>query len=242
MCCRYHLSEKQYRELMSQLGIARPAAYESRYNIAPSTAIPVVRASEATNSDAGREAVGLRWGLTPAWAATEEPAARLINARAETLTEKPSFRDALARRRCVIPASGFYEWEKVGGAKRPWMFRLREEAPFGFAGLWDSWRARDGTVVESCTVITTGPNELMRPIHHRMPAILLLHQFDSWLDPASSEEARLSSLLRPLAAGEMVAVRVNPGVNNVHFEGPQCIEPSPAGVGVDDEPQLSLGL
>src|SRR5262249_54366085 len=156
----------------------------SRYNIAPGTKIPAVRGA---GRNARPEAVTFRWGLTPAWAKTDEPAARLVNARAETLLEKPSFRDAVTARRCVIPASGFFEWETVGRAKRPWRFAWRDETPFGLAGLWETWRAPDGEVVASCAVITTQPNELMRPIHHRMPVMLTPEECRTWLDPRTAQ-------------------------------------------------------
>lgn len=233
MCCRYHLHEKHYREVLARLGIAAPAAFASRYNIAPGGPIPAVRANARTGE---REVAALRWGLTPAWAKSDDPAARLVNARAETLAEKPSFRDAARTRRCLVPASGFFEWESVGRAKRPWLFRRGDEAPFGFAGLWESWRAPDGTVVESCALITTEPNDVMRPIHHRMPAMLTPEAFELWLDARVTDGARLAPLLQPAPAVAMSALRVNPVVSNVHADGPECLQPA------GEDAQLSLGL
>jgi putative SOS response-associated peptidase YedK len=240
MCCRYLLLEQHHRDVLARLGIAAPAEFLSRYNIAPGSDIPLVRTKSSRDTvTPPREAARLRWGLVPAWAksADGEP---LVNARAETLAAKPSFRDAFRARRCVIPASGFYEWELIGRARRPWLFRRREEQPFGLAGLWDSWRAPDGAVLETCAVITTEPNDLMRPIHHRMPAMLAPEQFEAWLDPRATEPAQLAPLLRPPDAAAMSALAVGPHVSDVRHEGPACL--APAAPGTRGAAQLSLGL
>ncbi len=230
MCTRYLLLERDYRATLEALDAAVVEEFLSRYNIAVSSMIPVVRAPP---QKAGREAVRLRWGLVPSWSKTDE-GARLANARAETVAEKPSFRDALRKRRCVIPASGFYEWEKVGRNKQPWLFRRRDESPFGFAGLWDRWSAPDGTTLETCTFITTEPNELMRPIHDRMPVMLAPADYALWLDPAVTEPAQLAPLLRPPPASSLSAITVGSRVGNVRFDDPSCLTPV--------APQLSLDL
>ena len=237
MCTRYLLLERDYRAIMDRLGIPAPAQFLSRYNIAPNSVVPAVRAAAGATA---REAVALRWGLVPAWAKTDE-GARLVNARAETLAEKPAFRDAVRRRRCVIPASGFYEWEHRGRARLPWVFRRRDGQPFGFAGLWETWRAPDGAALETCTLVTTTPNELVQPIHNRMPVMLAPEEFDAWLDPNVTDPGRLAPLLRPPAADSMSSVAVSRRVGNVRYDAPDCLAPAEAD-GDSDGPQLSLGF
>lgn len=237
MCCRFLLLQQHYRDLLARLGIAAPAEFLSRYNITPGSDIPVVRTKPHT---AKNETIALRWGLVPSWSKSHD-GTQLVNARAETLAAKPSFRDALRSRRCIIPASGFYEWENLGRAKKPWLFRRRDEQPFGLAGLWESWRAPDGALLETCAVITTEPNELMRPIHHRMPVMLAPDDFEPWLDARTTEPEKLLRLLRTPLSATMSALAVSSHVSNVRHEGPACLAPAatdPSGSG----PQLALGL
>jgi putative SOS response-associated peptidase YedK len=238
MCTRYVLLKEHLREILARLGLEADPNLVSRYNIAPGSLIPAVR-----NSKPGpkHEVVPLRWGLVPSWAQSDEGATQLVNARAETLATKPSFRDALRTRRCLIPASGFYEWEHRGRARQPWLFRLQGDRPFGFAGLWDTWRAPDGSALETCAVITTEPNALMRPIHHRMPVLLTPEQFAPWLDARVTDPAELAPLLRIPPAGQLHALAVRRFVSNVRHEGPECIVA--AGPGDDgDGRQFSLAL
>lgn len=239
MCCRYHLHEQHYRDVLARLGIAAPAKYLSRYNIAPGSAIVAVRPAPR---DSTREVVALRWGLVPAWSKTDAPESRLVNARAETLASKPSFREAARSRRCVIPASGFYEWEAIGRVRRPWYFRRRDERPFGLAGLWERWPAPDGSTIESCAVVTSDANEVMRPIHHRMPVMLTPAQCLAWLDPQVQDIDQLAPLLQPAPAAAMLAVAVSAHVSNVQHEGPECLAPADTATGGASEPQLSLGI
>ena len=237
MCTRYVLLKEHLREILERLGLGADADFVSRYNIAPGSLIPAVRAKPKSPK---RESVALRWGLVPSWAKSDD-GTQLVNARSETLTAKPSFRDALRTRRCVIPASGFYEWEAIGRARKPWLFRRRDEQPFGLAGLWETWRAPDGAMLESCAVITTEPNELMRPIHHRMPVMLAPEQFAPWLDATTTEPEKLAPLLQIARADTMSAFAVSTHVNNVRHEGPECLAPAGA-ENAGDSPQLSLGL
>ncbi len=190
-----------------------------RYNIAPSQPVPVVRAA-----DAGREWVNLRWGLVPSWAKDAKLAQ--INARAETAPDKPMFRSAFRKRRCLIPASGFYEWQATGGKrKQPFCIRLADDKPFAFAGLWERWEGPDGPV-ESCCILTTEANDLVRPIHDRMPVILDPRHFDQWLDPKQRDAAALAPLLRPFAVDAMKAYPVSPWVNDPRHDDARCLEPA----------------
>lgn len=249
MCCRYLLLKEHLCKILERLGVTLSVEFLSRYNIAPGTEIPAVRSipprkGAGSASGGGRELAGLRWGLIPSWARDDEGGG-LVNARAETLEAKPSFRDALRSRRCIIPASGFYEWKPAGRARQPWLFRRKDEEPFGLAGLWESWRAPDGSLLESCAVVTSEPNELMRPIHHRMPVMLRLDQFDAWLDPRATSADRLAPLLRPADAAAMSALALQPRVNQVQNDDPDCLQP--AGTPEPETPptansQLSLEL
>jgi putative SOS response-associated peptidase YedK len=148
---------------------------------------------------------------------------RLINARAETAATKPSFRSAFQSRRCLIPADGYFEWQKQDGKKQPFYFHRRDGQPFAFAGLWERWAPPDGEAIESCTILTTVANELARPVHDRMPVIVAPADFSQWLDPAAKAEP-LQALLRPFLAEVMEAYPVSQFVNNVRNQGPQCIE------------------
>ncbi len=241
MCCRFLLLQQHFREVLERLGLDQVPEFASRHNIAPGTAIPAVRTKAPARRRPGqggsaREFVPLHWGLTPAWASSR--GSGLMNARAESLADKPSFRDAFRTRRCVIPASGFYEWAVLGRTRQPWLFRRRDGQPFGLAGLWEAWHAPDGTVLESCAIVTTEPNDLMRPIHHRMPVMLTPDQFDPWLDPRETDPNRLAPLLRPPDAGTMSATALAPRVNSVHHDDPACLAPA----GTEAGRQLSLEM
>lgn len=192
---------------------------QPRYNIAPSQTLAAVRQVE------GRELFACRWGLIPFWAKDPAIGNRMINARAETLAEKPSFRRAFAARRCLIPADGFYEWQKQGkGASRPFYIRLRDDGLFGFAGLWEEWKSPEGEVVTTCAIITVEPNELMAGIHNRMPAILKPEHEAAWLD-RSNDIPAVSNLLQPYPSELMEAYEISRAVNNPRFDDPACIEP-----------------
>ena len=188
------------------------------YNIAPSQSVAAVR-----HAGAGGQFAWLKWGLVPAWADDAKIGNRMINARSETVAEKPSFRSAFAKRRCLIPADGFYEWQKQGSQKQPVYIYLDQERPFCFAGLWERNR-KTGQNLETCTIITTTPNELLEPIHDRMPAILGTGDYEAWLDPAFEDSDHLLSLLRPWPADDMDFRPVTSQVNKPAFNDPACIE------------------
>ncbi|MEX2044248.1 MAG: SOS response-associated peptidase, partial [Opitutus sp.] len=168
MCGRYVLKRKDLEELLRSFGIRSLEEFHSRFNIAPTTTVPAIR----SRPDGTPEAAGLKWGLVPSWSGDAAGGARLANARAEGIAGKPAFRHAFRKKRCLVPASGFYEWQTMGRAKQPWFFARRDGQPFVFAGLWERWRGADGADLDTCSLITTEPNELLRDIHHRMPVIL----------------------------------------------------------------------
>ncbi len=223
MCGRYSLILAA-TDLAACFGLTEVPDFGPRYNIAPSQPVAVVRLDRESQQ---RQLDLLRWGLIPSWAKDPSGGYRMINARAETVAEKPSFRSAFRTRRCLVIADGFYEWKKEGKEKRPCYIRAQDGQPFAFAGLWESWEDRQapGTVVESCTIITTEANELLRPVHERMPVILSPGDYDLWLDPQEKETQRLLSLLRPAAAGLLTLYPVSLTVNKVTNEGPECVAP-----------------
>ena len=195
-----------------------------RYNIAPTQDAPVV-----LEGASGRELHLFRWGLVPAWAKDLTVGNRMINARAETLTEKPSFDEPLRTRRCLVLADGFYEWRKTGKTKIPVRFALRAEAPFAFAGLHDAWRdPKSGDVRRTFTIVTTTPNELAAEVHDRMPAILREGDEETWLDPAVTHPERLLPLLGPYPADRMAARDASLRVGSPANDDPECLEPSEA--------------
>lgn len=192
-----------------------------RYNVAPTQPVLAVRTA---GPHAQKELTFFRWGLVPSWAQDLKMGARMINARSETVAEKPAFRAAFKRRRCLIPADGFYEWQKQNGRKQPMFIHLTDQRPFAFAGLWETWQSPDGGELETCTILTTTPNELMEPIHNRMPVILSPEDYDEWLHPGTSPQTGLH-LLRPFPAGQMAAYPVSPHVNSPANDDPACIAP-----------------
>ncbi|MCU0491165.1 MAG: SOS response-associated peptidase [Chloroflexaceae bacterium] len=219
MCGRFTLHTSG-AAVARQFELAEVPELAPRYNIAPTQDVPVVRAAEP-----GRALHMLRWGLIPSWAKDASIGVKMINARAETLAEKPAFRTALARRRCLVLADGFYEWQGSAGKKQPFYFHMDDSQPFAFAGLWERWRGPNDAVVESCTIITTEANELLRTVHDRMPVILPPESYALWLDPAMHDAGPLLNLLQPFPAEEMASQPVSPLVNRVTNDGPECIAP-----------------
>ncbi|KAA3664236.1 MAG: SOS response-associated peptidase [Chloroflexi bacterium] len=191
-----------------------------RYNVAPTQPVAAIR----LNPNKKRELTFFQWGLIPSWAKDIKMGSRMINARGETVAEKPSFRAAFKRRRCIIPADGFYEWQKLSSRKQPMYIHQANGAPFALAGLWEMWRSPDGDALQTCTIITTTPNELMAPIHNRMPVILEREDFDMWLDPGDCPEQGLH-LIRPFPSEKMAAHPVSTFVNRPINDAPQCIQP-----------------
>lgn len=221
MCGRFTLTDPD-ADLAVQFSLPEIPDMQPRYNIAPTQPVAAVRLSPQSQS---REMVLLRWGLIPFWAKEPNIGARLINARSETVAEKPAFRAAFRRRRCLVVADGFYEWQKQNGTKQPFYIHLRFLRPFAFAGLWEHWEGADASVIESCTLLTTQPNNLLQPIHNRMPVILHPKDYDLWLDPEIQEAGRLQSLLQPFSTEEMDAYPVSRWVNSPGNDDPRCIEP-----------------
>ncbi len=221
MCGRYSLTTP-VEGLRQVFGFLEQPNLAPRYNVAPSQEIAAVRLGE----DGERHFAQLRWGLIPSWAKDVKIGYKMINARAETVAEKPAFRAAFRRRRCLVLADGFYEWQKrEKGAKQPYRITLADGGPFGFAGLWESWRDPESDErIESATIIVTEANDLLRPIHDRMPVILAPADFDAWLDVEQPREAA-EALLRPYPAAALITTPVSTRVNKVTNDDLEVIAP-----------------
>lgn len=221
MCGRFTLTAdpNKIREKFPWLNV--PEEIQPRYNVAPTQPVAVVP------NDGKNKLDFFLWGLIPSWAKDPEIGSRMINARAETLAEKPSFRTAFRRRRCLILADGFYEWRQIPGRKTkiPMYIRLESGLPFAFGGLWEAWHSPDGSEILSCTIITTPPNSLVQDIHNRMPLILPEETYSQWLDPEEQDPAKLQAILQPYPAEEMVAFPVSTLVNSPANESAECIIP-----------------
>jgi putative SOS response-associated peptidase YedK len=221
MCGRFTLN--QSAEALAQVFHAEPVLdLAAEFNIAPTQMVATVLQNPESKK---REFKQLYWGLIPSWAKDAGIGAKLINARAETVAEKPSFRSAFKHRRCLVLADGFYEWKRQQGKKQPFYFRLQDGQPFGFAGLWEKWRSPADEEIISCTILTTAANELLQPIHERMPVILEPKDYDLWLDSQVQIPQTLEQLLRPYPALAMTAYPVSTLVNNSRHNSPECIIP-----------------
>ena len=192
-------------------------SYDPGYNIAPTESVLTVRNLE------GRKAAFMRWGLIPFWAKDPKIGARMINARAETVAEKPAFRNALKKRRCLVLADGYYEWQKTPVGKRPFRIVMRSGEPFAMAGLWETWRDPQGKVVPSCTIITTAANEFLAPIHNRMPVILPQEGEALWLEPDVEDAAALAHMMVPSPDATLYAYEVSTLINHARNDGPEVI-------------------
>jgi putative SOS response-associated peptidase YedK len=217
MCGRFTLSANAQR-LHDFFPLFEIPETVPRYNIAPTQMVLAVKQDQ----DAKPKAAFLRWGLIPSWAKDKKIGASLINARADGVATKPSFRAAFKRRRCLILADGFYEWRKGSTPKQPFHIRRSDGQPFAFAGLWEHWSGEE-PAIESCTIITTDANDVVRPLHDRMPVILDSREYARWLDPASADPGVLQEMLRPYPPEQMTTVAVSPYVNNARNEGADCL-------------------
>ena len=221
MCGRFTLttSPEQLRQEFPWLSV--PDEISPRYNVAPTQPVAVVP------NDGKNQLEYFLWGLIPSWAKDPTIGNRMINARAETLNEKPAFKAAFRRRRCLILADGFFEWQVEAGQKSkiPMHIRMQSGQPFAFAGLWENWHAPDGSQILSCTIITTEPNELMKPIHNRMPVILPKSAYYTWLAQEEADNGTLQQLLKPYPSEEMKAYAVSRLVNSPGNDRPDVIQP-----------------
>ena len=225
MCGRYTLRtpvEKLQQAFNLEIGETAAAAVKPRFNVAPTQQVAIV-----ANDKPGRVLETARWGLIPFWAKDAKIGNKMINARGETIVEKPAYRDAFKKKRCLILADGFYEWKDTPMGRVPLYIRRKDGEPFAFAGLWDTWRNPDGETVRSCVIITTSPNALMQTFHDRMPVILAPDDIDRWLDPAAQKDpAELQKLIRPCADDLLEAFEVTRLVNSPKNDVPACIEPA----------------
>lgn len=218
MCCRF-VRTLSIDEIAAEFGaeVREDCALEPSYNIAPTEQVALVV------QDGVKKVITVKWGLIPSFANDPKIGNKFINARAETVATKAAFRDAFRYRRCLVVADGFYEWKKAGQMKLPVFIGLKSQKTFGFAGLWEKWRSPEGEWVSTCTVITTEANEIVRPIHDRMPVILPKEMQDKWLDP-ETDEATLLELLKPYPSDEMETRYVSSLVNSVKVDSPECLE------------------
>jgi len=227
MCARFTLKAK-LKELAEEFGLIEPHDVEPRYKIAPTQRVPVVR---LLDWPARRCLDMLRWGLVPKWAKDLSVGSRMINARTETVAMKPAFRDAFRKRRCLVPATGFCEWKQMDPGsgskpkKQPYLIHRRDDRVFALAGLWEEWQDTEGLPIETFTILTTEPNDFMRPFHDRMPLIIGRNDYGLWLDPEVQGVDRLQPLLRACASGDLTAYPVNTYVNSPNNDDPMCIQP-----------------
>jgi putative SOS response-associated peptidase YedK len=221
MCGRFtlHISPELLAEIF---GLTEIPVFPARYNIAPTQQVAAIR----RHPDGTKHLDFLQWGLIPSWAKDNSIGHKLINARSETVHEKPAFKYDLHHHRCLVPASGFYEWQLVEKKKHPLYVKLKEDKPMVFAGLWDHWKAPEGEVVESCTILTTASNTLLQPVHDRMPVILDPKDYGLWLNPSISEIESLKYLFEPCPSKLMEMYQVSDIVNSPKNDTPECIQPT----------------
>ena len=231
MCGRYRLSRR--KQLVAEYfdAVSGEDEWNPRYKIAPTQPVPIIRQHP---KEPRRELSLVRWGLIPSWAKDTSGAARMVNARSETAAARPAFRDALASRRCLVPADGFYEWVRTGTAKQPYCFEVDDGELFAFAGLWERWKDLSGQWIKSCSILTTTPNVVTSAVHDRMPVILGPADYDLWLDPGMKNVGALSEILKPYDARMMRCYPVSTRLNQVQNDDAECakpieLEPAPQG-------------
>jgi putative SOS response-associated peptidase YedK len=223
VCGRYRLSRrKQAVEEYFDVAVSDEPDWAPRYNIAPTQPVAVIRQNP---KEPIRELSLMRWGLVPSWAKDSSGAARMINARSETASTKPAFRDALKSRRCLIPADGFYEWKRDGKTKQPYCLEVNGGELFAFAGLWERWKNPSGEWIKTCSILTTTPNAVTASVHDRMPVILDPDGYDLWLDPGMTNVDAASDLLKPLDARLMRSFPVSTRINYVANDVEECSRP-----------------
>jgi len=222
MCGRYRLTAKE-RWLSNYFNIdPEDLDWAARWNVAPTQEVATIRQDAKLPK---RKFSLMRWGLIPYWSKDSSFAASTINAASETVVDKPAFREPLRRRRCLLPADGFYEWKRIGPKqKQPYNIGMADDGVFAFAGLWDRWNGPEGKTIESCTILTTNANPLLKPLHDRMPVILHRDDYDRWLDPGITDPARVTDLLRPFDGRLMRIYPVSETVNRADSEGPECAQ------------------
>ena len=221
MCGRFALA-KTSEEIADYFSLKQLPDLPPRYNIAPSQQIAVIIHKDEFPE---RKLVMMRWGLIPSWAKDEKIGYKMINARAETVSEKPAFRSAFKKRRCLIPTDGFYEWWHKGKSKQPYFVTMKNKGLFAFAGIWDRWKSPTGEIVESCSIVTTDANSLIGKIHDRMPVIIQRESFGTWLNPVQSEIG-LKQYMRPFSPYKMTTYPVSNMVNSPQNDSPACIKRS----------------
>jgi len=221
MCGRYRLSRRK-QIIEEHFDSISGEDWIPRYNIAPTQPVPIIRQHP---KEPRREMSQVRWGLIPSWAKDASGAAMMINARSETAPTKPAFRDALAGRRCLVPADGFYEWVRMGKAKQPYCFEVNNGELFAFAGIWERWKDPSGQWIQSCSILTTTPNAVTSAVHDRMPVILDRADYDLWLDPGMRNLDALSEMFKPCDAGAMRSYPVSNRVNHVANDDVECSTP-----------------
>ncbi len=222
MCGRFFLVS-QAREVAAFFGLKEAPPLAPRYNIAPTQNIAVVR--EASENRNTRMLAFMRWGLIPSWTKDASRLPLLINARSETVSQKPAFKSAFRKRHCAIPANGFFEWARRGTVKQPYVMQLKNQSLFALAGLWEAWQRPDGSILESCAILTTKANKIVSPLHDRMPVILNGENIDVWLTPVTQYEEIYEPLFRPAPSDDMMCYPVTQLVNNPKYDDPQCVEP-----------------